>query len=189
MHISISMEIYMKKFCLLLLAMVISGSVFAKGETPNTQPKVATWQFSPSVADMNYAGKRHLDNEWIPAISASYRLSNDWRAQLLWGHLSSQYSAWGNNRNISGWVAMLDGIYSLPSFKWMNPYALGGLGMLNIRPRMNSDPSVEMSVNVGVGLEHQFSQYIGAYVDVRDLYTPSGGKNDLMGVLGVDILL
>ncbi|MEK6731584.1 MAG: hypothetical protein AABY34_05360 [Pseudomonadota bacterium] len=179
----------MKKFCLLLLAMLISGSIFAKGESSHAQSRVATWQFSPSVADMNYAGKRHLDREWIPVISTSYRLSSDWRAQLLWGHLSSQYSAWGNNRNISGWVAMLDGIYSLPSYKWLHPYALGGLGMLNIRPRVNSDPSVEMNFNAGVGLEHQFSRYIGAYLEVRDLYTPNGGKNDWMGLFGVDVLL
>lgn len=170
----------MKKLMIVGLAGLLCQVSFAV-------PRANKFMLSPSIIYYRYANKRQIQSDVMPGLAVDYGLTDRWSVQISLSNISTKYKT-GDKRKVSGWMSFLDGIYYFQPDSYFQPYLLGGLGVTNLRPRMNADPSVETSLNAGAGVAYFVDSRIGLRTDVRDVYTPNGGKNDLMLNFGVSFL-
>lgn len=140
----------------------------------STMAEAAQYFVGIGVAQNDYADQRHLDNDTMLNGVLGYQFSDQAAVELLYGNTDTFYSYTG------------DMIYYMHhSAEGFRPYVLGGLGVTS-QEEAGVGNTTLLAVNAGLGLEYLFSSHIRFFTDVRDIYSPSGGKND--GMLNIGIL-
>lgn len=140
---------------------------------------VGKWIVAPSVGYLRYASKRHLDSQGMPGGSLGYVLTPSMTSELYFGRIMTNRSR-EPKRDVRGGLVMLDGFYHFRSTKTLQPYLLAGIGAMHMDPAKSHDPDMEANLNVGAGISYFFSPQIALRIDMRDLYTMNGGRNDYM---------
>ncbi|MCP4473689.1 MAG: porin family protein [Gammaproteobacteria bacterium] len=149
------------------------------------QAKVA---LSPALGYAWFDSKRDLDSNWLPNVALGYYFDNHWRVQFRLGGFNANRRKAGAKSG-HGMLYSGDGFYYLFPHWRVEPYLVAGLGtMVLSRPRRN-DASVQANFSAGAGLEYFLDQTASLYVGARDLYTPVGGKNDIMVDVGISFFL
>ncbi|EKD73716.1 MAG: hypothetical protein ACD_45C00215G0007 [uncultured bacterium] len=162
-----------------LMIILVSSSFVLAGNRPGA--------FSVRLADGYYffAPKRHLKNTSIPTIELGYDFNRQWGIKGGAGVLNTR-----TKRDLGGAhgiVYTLDGVYHLPACQHLEPYLLGGIGIISLKPS-GSDPVNQANVNAGIGANYFFDPSIALGLEAKDLYTMSGGKNDVMLTAGITFL-
>lgn len=134
---------------------------------------------SPSVGYLRYASKRHLDSQALLGVGIGYGLTQAVHTEFYIGRLMTNRSR-DNKRDVRGGIYLLDGYYQFRSDANLQPYLFGGVGAMHFNPSYDNDPDMEANLNAGGGLAYFFSQQIALRGDVRDIYTMSGGRQDIL---------
>lgn len=134
-----------------------------------------------------FANKRGLENTSTPTIQLGYEFNEKWGIQagvtVINTNIENQISGSGAH----GFYYLLDGIYHIATYGNWVPYALGGVGVTSLKVNNNNDPRNEGNINAGIGTQYFIDNSIALNVDARDVYTMSGGKNDVMLLAGVTL--
>ncbi len=146
--------------------------------------------FSIRLGDGYYyfTSKRNMDNSSIPNLALGYDITDNWGLQVAAAFVNTNLKGAYGGDHVHGMIYTLDGVYNFQQFGRIEPYLLGGLGIVSLKPN-NNDPTSQGNVNVGAGVQYFMTDSISIGADARDLYTLSGGKNDLMLTLGISFLL
>ena len=88
---------------------------------------------------------------------------------------------------MQGFIYTIDGVYRFKPCGRLAPYALGGIGALSISPNGN-ESSTQGNINAGIGSQYFIDPSIAFRAEIKDLYTMTGGKNDVMINFGVTFL-
>lgn len=146
-----------------------------------------SYYFAPSVGYYNYSDKRNLDSSSIPGLTLGYAQNEKLSFDLYLGRASADSSDTGSGQSF--YAYWLDGVYhfnnNLDNFR---PYALAGIGVTNQDDDQVSGNSTLLSINAGAGLEYFVNSNISFFSDLRDIYSPSGGKNDWMANFGIKFM-
>jgi hypothetical protein len=183
-------EVNMKKSILALtlagaLALLMGQSVFAGNRS-------GAVTFTPGIGYDFFSSQRHLQNTTvIPELALGYNFDPNWGIEAGWGTFGTSYrSGYDNNGSAKGNIYTVDGLYHLSNFNFslFEPYLAAGLGVLYLHPnRSNADN--QANLNAALGSQVFFSDSIAFRGEVRDLYTMSGGKNDVLLNFGVSFLM
>lgn len=146
-----------------------------------------TAYIAPSVGYYHFSDKRDLDDDALWLLAGGFNFTSDWSVEAAYARIKTQ-SDTEPKPNVDINMYLFDLLYHFNSDQNFEPYVLAGFGVLNIDDSTSNDPNDLVNGNVGVGLEYFFDRSVALRVDIRDLYTFSGGKNDLMATLGVRIL-
>lgn len=165
-------------------AVAILGSNLA---VAGNRPEAVT--ISGGDAYYHPAAKRKMDTFWMPNIAAAYNFDDHWAAEAGVGliNTNTHTSNPTPNRGVHGFLYTANALYRVGQFGRFEPYAIAGVGLLNMRPNGNSSEH-QGNVNAGVGTQFFATDSIAFRAEARDLYTMSGGKNDYMLNIGMSFL-
>ena len=175
----------MKKICLSLAAVSLFAAVFSAHAGNRAGAVTATvgagYDFLSS--------QRRMDNAFVPYVGLGYNFTQHWGLEGILGNFNTSFKkSVGDNREISGLMLALDGVYHFsPSHQIIEPYVLAGAGIMGFNPNRNNANN-EGAINAGVGTEFFLDKSIALRIEARDFYTIVGGKNDVFLNAGVTFL-
>lgn len=142
-----------------------------------------------TLADAYYAfsTKRHIDNIAMPNFELAYNFDEIWAVEAGYGIINTDQKPALGNSSVHGGLFTLDGIYRFTPGKMFEPYVLAGIGIIGLNPNGN-DSENQGNINAGIGTQIFFDKTIALRGEVKDFYTMSGGKNDVMLNFGVSFL-
>lgn len=142
----------------------------------------------PAVGSYFPASKRQIDSTGAPQLTIGYDVSDRWGlAAGVTVINTTQKSAIGGE-NVHGFLYTLDALYHFDQWKAFSPWVFAGPMITSLKPPTGSDPINQAGASIGAGVGYFFSDSVALSVDARDLYTFSGGKNDLLLTAGVVFL-
>ncbi|HSW70595.1 MAG TPA: outer membrane beta-barrel protein [Gammaproteobacteria bacterium] len=134
-----------------------------------------------------FSQKRDLHNTAVPAMAAlAYNFTEQW-ALALAANLINADSGDPDKHHVHGFAYIGDVLYRLHPLCSLEPYVMGGLNVMSLKP-ISSEPVNQGGMNVGLGAQFWKSNHIALSVEARDLYTFSGGKNDILLNGGVNFI-
>jgi hypothetical protein len=134
---------------------------------------VPQYSLGVGVAEYNYAAKRHLDDTAMLNGILAYRFSDKMGIEFLFGNADS-FDIYAGD--LVYYVGTSDAT--------LRPYVLGGLGVTSQQEDEAGNTTL-LGLNGGAGIQYVFSHNISFFSDLRDIYSPSGGKNDWMWNTGI----
>jgi len=165
--------------CLSIFALAISTYVSA-----GTRPGAVSFRLADGY--IFFAQKRHLENTTTPTIELGYEFNDKWGMKAGASVLNTNTKGAGPNSGVHGFIYTLDGVYKIATYGNFEPYALGGVGITSIKMTSNNnDPTNQANINAGIGSHFFIDPSISLNAEAKDLYTMSGGKNDVMLTAGV----
>ncbi|MEO8402395.1 MAG: porin family protein [Gammaproteobacteria bacterium] len=135
-----------------------------------------------------FAQKRHIENTSTPNIELGYDFNNRWGIMAGAYLINTDTKDATPNQGVHGFQYFVDGVYRFNTYGNFAPYALGGIGVTSLKPS-GSNPTDQINVNLGIGADYFIADSIALGADVRDLYTLSGGKNDVLLTVGIKFLI
>ena len=172
----------MKKRALLLTA--LSLLTITTLATAGNRPGAVT--FTLGEGAYRFSPKRHLDSAGVPNVALAYDFDARWAAEANVGVINTDQQRY-NKHGVHGFLYTLDGLYRFAPHGRFEPYVSAGVGLLSIAPSGVDSPD-QTNINAGIGTQWFADKSIALRGELRDLYTLSGGKNDLMLNLGVSFL-
>ena len=174
-----------------LLSLVLLSSAqlacSAEADASETNYKEGGYYFAPSAGYYHFSDKRHLDSSAIAGLTLGYVLKDSLSIEAYAGKAAADSSDTGDGQNF--YAYWLDGVYHFKSNQdSFRPYVLAGIGLTNQDDDQVSGNTTLLSINAGGGIEYFISSNISFFTDARDIYTPSGGKNDLMANFGMKFM-
>jgi OOP family OmpA-OmpF porin len=158
----------------------LSGSVFA-GNHPGA------WTVTAGGGYYAFAAKRPIQSTGVPNAALAYDFTSRWAIEADIGVINTRQEAPFSASGVHGGLYLLDGIYRFKPYKAFEPYLLGGIGMISLSPNGNNSEH-QGNVNVGIGTQFFMDSMLALRVDVRDIYTLSGGYNEGMLNCGISLL-
>ena len=135
-----------------------------------------------------FAQKRNIENTGLAMLILGYNFTDNWGIEGLVGGFTTTFKdSVHDNREISGTLVSIDGVYHFSPYHNVQPYVLAGVGVLGLNPNRYSANN-EGNINAGVGAEFFVHPAVAFRLEGRDFYTWVGGKNDLMLDGGVTFL-
>lgn len=135
-----------------------------------------------------FAAKRNINNTWvIPTVGLAYNFDERWAIEGTYGNFNTKQAGAALSVPVKGNLYTIDGLYRVGQYGMFEPYVSAGLGVYDINPN-GSSASNQANLNAGLGTQIFFDNSIALRGEVRDLYTMSGGKNDVTLGLGVSFL-
>lgn len=171
-----------------VLFAMLSGLVLMGSQSTLAGNRPGAVTFTPGVTYNIFADKRNLTNTFIlPTVALAYNFDEYWGLEGLYGRLNTSYDAANVSGSTNGNVYTVDALYHFAPRGRFEPYAIGGLGITYLNPNGNSANS-QANLNAGLGAQLFFDDSIALRGEARDLYTMSGGKNDVMLSVGISFL-
>ena len=167
--------------CLSLIALSVSTDVLA-----GTRPGA----FSFRLADgyIFFAQKRNLENTATPTLELGYEFNDNWGMKVGATVINTNTKGIDPESGVHGFIYTLDGVYKFGKFGpygYFEPYALAGIGVTSVKTPGSYDPNNQANVNAGIGSHFFIDPSISLNAEAKDVYTMSGGKNDVMLTAGI----
>lgn len=135
-----------------------------------------------------FASKRQMENTGVPNLELGYDFTDNWGIIAGVSVINTRQRPSYGNEQVHGFFYNVDAIHHWQQYGRFEPYALAGIGVVGLKPNAGVDPTNQGNVNAGVGAKYFMTDSIAIGADVRDIYTLSGGKNDVMLTAGVTFL-
>lgn len=134
-----------------------------------------------------FASKRHIDNTAVPFGILGYNFTDHWGIEGLLGVINSNTFKTNTKQHVHGGLFLVDGLYHFSDYKNVEPFVLAGVGITGLDPN-GEDARNEGNINAGAGVLWFANEMIALRLEVRDIYTINGGKNDVMLGGGVTMM-
>ena len=171
-----------------VLFAMIGGLVFAGAQPTFAGNRPGAVTFTPGVSYYIFAGKRNLTNTFLlPTVALAYNFDDHWGIEGTYGRFNTSYDTSNVSGSINGDNYLVDALYHFAPHDRFQPYVTGGLGVTYLNPNGTSANS-QANLNAGIGAQYFYDHSIALRGEARDLYTMSGGKNDVMLSIGVSFL-
>jgi OOP family OmpA-OmpF porin len=156
----------------------------------NAGNRAGAFTITPGAAYDFWANKRYFQNTWlIPTLQLAYNFNDQWAIEAMYGTFGTSQTSSAGAGSLNGNVVTIDGLYRFSNFhQRVEPYLAAGLGVFHINPNGTSATN-QANINAGMGAQLFFDNSVALRGEVRDLYTISGGKNDVTIGFGVSYLI
>lgn len=125
------------------------------------------------------SSKRNMENATVPFAGFGFDFTNHWGIEGILGAFTANFdNSVNDNREISGTMFAVDGVYHFSPYKIVEPYVLAGVGIMGLSPN-RYDANNEGNINGAVGVQFFIDPLVAFRVEARDFYTMVGGKNDV----------
>ena len=127
---------------------------------------------------------------YLPELALGYDFDEHWAIEGMYAAYNTSYHNDGVNGDNSakGNIYTVAGFITLVPYGMFEPYVSAGLGVFYITPAGTSANN-QADINAAFGTQIFFGNSVALRPEVRDLYTISGGKNDVLLNLGVSFLM
>lgn len=162
----------------------------------------------PGTATLTLAGayyhfehSRELHNKGVPNSSLAYNLDEHWAVEATVGVINTNSkgnseddsdendSGDDNDNAVHGMLYMVDGVYHFSPFGQFEPYVLGGIGVIGLKPN-GHDVIQSGNVNAAIGTQLFMGDVVALRGEVRDIYATTGSdRNDFWVNLGLSFQL
>lgn len=150
---------------------------------------------SPGSMSLSFAGgkfyfdqDRQMLNEGTGAVILGFNFSQRWGIEALMANFTTHFkSVVNDDRRIHASVFAIDGVYHFNCYQPWVPFILAGVGVLGVNHNQN-EANNQGNLNAGLGLEYFFERNLALRADVRDFWTITGAKNDVMWDVGFTFL-
>lgn len=147
--------------------------------------KTGATTFTLGTAYYHFSPRRHINHTGMFDVALDYNATERWAIEGFFGNASSTRH---DGTNVHDMLYLLDGIYRLaPKGNWQ-PYVSFGVGVMDLKPTVNTDNQFSGNLNGGIGVQYFIHKMIAFRGEAKDLYATSGGKNDVMVNVGVSLL-
>jgi len=133
-----------------------------------------------------FSPKRDLHNTTTLGAALAYNFTEQWAIQLAADLLNAD-SGDPSKHHVHGFVYLLDGLYHFHPIRIFEPYVMAGMNVTSLKP-ISSEPVNQGGMNIGAGTLFLKSNHIALSVEARDIYTFSGGKNDILLNGGINFM-
>lgn len=135
-----------------------------------------------------FSSKRHLQNTAGPNLAIGYNFTDclAWEGSIAAIFTNSRLST---INHVQGYSYAFDGIYRFLPYRCVEPYVIGGIGNVALKPAVDMQNVNQPNIHAGLGAQIFSCQLVALRCEVRDLYTFSGGKNDVVVNLGASFVL
>lgn len=175
----------MKKINLFLIILLM-GLAF-EIPTVHAENLPGVFTFTPGIGYYIFDRKRNVNNSDIPNIAASYNFNERWGVEGLVGFINTE-SKISNQPRVHGTLYLVDGLYRFQPYRCLlQPYLSAGVGVMSMKPSGN-DPTNQGNINAGAGVQFFFDKHVALRGEAKDIYTMTGGKNEVMFNFGVSFL-
>jgi len=167
---------------------LIYFNVFLFLLSPNLFAEPLPGAFSLRLADgyIFFAQKREIKNTSTPTVELGYEFNEKWGMKIGATAINTDLKNDLTRSGVHGFIYTLNGVYKFENFRYIEPYALAGVGIDSLKRHDNSsDPNDEANINAGIGAQFFIDPVIALNAEAKDLYTMSGGKNDVMLTAGI----
>lgn len=173
----------------LVLFALASGIALFGTHSAVAENRAGAITITPGVGYYYFDDKRNLDDTGLGNIGLAYDFTNKWAIEAVYAALNTNQAniTPGTPKHVHGNLYLVDGLYRFYQYKLFEPYVSGGIGAMYLS-RSGNDANTLPNVNAAIGAQVFFDRAIALRGEVRDLYTLSGGKNDVMINFGVSIL-
>lgn len=134
-----------------------------------------------------FTPKRDLHNTPVTSAALVYNFTGRWAMQFA-ANLINADSGDPSKHHVHGFAYIWDAMYRTCSFHGIDPYVMAGFNVMSLKP-ISSQQVNQGGMNVGVGTQFFKSRGIALSLEARDLYTFTGGKNDILLNGGVNFIL
>lgn len=134
-----------------------------------------------------FAPKHHLKNTALPTASLGYDFSDHWGSEFSWSNINT-YQRGADPQGVHGNLFMADGIYRFNQHRHFQPYLIAGIGVQGFK-RVLHNSTQQGNVNGGIGTQYFVEEWCAFRGEVRDIYTTTGGYNDVMANVGLSFLM
>jgi hypothetical protein len=165
------------------LTLLINQSIMAGN-------RAGAFTITPGAAYDFWANKRNFQNTWlIPTLQLAYNLNDQWAIEAMYGTFGTSQTPSAGAGSLNGNLVTIDGLYRFGNYyQRIEPYLAAGVGVFHINPNGTSATN-QANINAGIGTQIFFDKSVALRGEVRDLYTMSGGKNDVTIGFGVSYLI
>lgn len=164
--------------CLGAFVLAVSSHSFA-----GTRP--GAFSFRLADGHIFFADKRNLDNTSTPSLELGYEFNDKWGMKAGWTTLNTHTKDSIPKMSVHGNIYTVDGVYKFTPHGYFEPYALAGVGVTSIKAENTNDPTNQANMNAGIGSHFFIDPSISLNAEAKDIYTMSGGKNDVMLTVGI----
>jgi hypothetical protein len=176
-----------------LVLLALAGGLALLGSNAATAGnRAGAVTFTPGLGYDFFASKRHIRNTVVvPEIALGYNFDRNWGIEGQWGTFGTSYhGGYAQNQSVKGDLYTVAGLYHFNPYLHdiLEPYVSAGLGILYVHPNRSSADN-QGDINAALGAQVFFAESVAFRGEVRDLYTMSGGKNDVMLNFGVSFLM
>jgi len=126
-----------------------------------------------------------LENTSAPTIELGYEFNDKWGMKVGVSVLNTNTNNAGPDTGVHGNIYTVDGVYKFTPYGLFEPYALAGVGVTSIKAQNTNDPTNQANINAGIGSHFFIDPSISLNAEAKDVYTMSGGKNDVMLTAGI----
>lgn len=168
--------------CFALTSLLLSPLVHAYGN------EAGDLSISAGGGYYYFDGKREINNHGLPFGIVGFNMSDRWSMEaMLGGFVTTFKDSAHDDREINATLFTIDALYRFGDFCMIEPYVFAGVGVLGLSHN-RYDANNEGNINAGVGAQYFIADTLAFRADVRDLYTITGGKNDVMVNFGMTVL-
>lgn len=133
-----------------------------------------------------FAHKRDFQNTSTPTVELGYEFNEKWGTKLGATILNTDIKGNVPHSGVHGIIYTLDGVYKFDDHGNFEPYVLAGIGVTSFKAaNTTDDPTNQANVNAGIGAQYFIDPVIALNAEAKDVYTMSGGKNDVMLTAGI----
>jgi hypothetical protein len=174
---------------LALSIVALMGTHFAFA---GNRPGAVTLTFGDAYYKFDSA--RHVDTTDMPNFELAYDFTEQLGIEGTFGVLNSNLTATIDTGELEGspahgFLYTIDGVYRFGTYKILEPYVTGGIGVIGLKPAGNEAVQQGL-VNAGIGVQAFFDKSLALRTEFREIYTTTGsGFNDYFVNFGISYLI
>lgn len=169
----------------------LSSFVFFQSLMADSLYHRGDYYFSPGVAYYHFSEKRDLQNAAMANLTAGFFVSDQFSLEAFYGQASTEFSETASAENARFYDYSLGGVYHFETHSNLifHPYFSTGFDVMNQNDNQaNVGNETLMGVHAGLGAHYFVNPHIAFFTELRNIYTLSGGKNDVMLNGGIQFL-
>ncbi len=170
---------------------VLSCGFFALMTLPcMAQTQAETFMFTPAIGKMLFDSNRHVKDSSFYSVSLGYQFDEIWAGEAMFGMFETKSKS--TARSSTGYHFNLNGLYHLYPAEKLNPYVIGGVGLLAAEKLDWSDSDALMqksavTMNVGAGLKYDLTPAWQLRAEAREFIVRHSIDHDFDTVINVGL--
>jgi OOP family OmpA-OmpF porin len=133
-----------------------------------------------------FENSQNLEDALTFGIGLSYNITEHWGIEGSFTYIDTDVES-GGNKNVSGQMFRLDGMYHLMPDKRFVPFLFSGMGFLN-NLDTNGNNGEDFLFNFGAGIQYFLTQSLVLRGDIRHIYTLDENNSNFHFALGASFL-
>jgi OOP family OmpA-OmpF porin len=154
------------------------------------ETQAETFMFTPAIGDMLFDSNRHVKNSAFYSVSLGYQIDEVWAGETTFGVFEAQSK--GTQHRSTGYHFNINGLYHFYPDQRLNPYLIGGLGLLSAQkldwPADNAYmPRSAVTINFGAGIKYDLNPAWQIRAEAREFIVRNSINHDFDTLINVGL--